>query len=126
MKILPHLTDNDLQRDQDGIVRIQRADSLVMSEYGDAFHERAQAARAQYGVSVLVVCNVESDEVITAPLDWEGASNVMRLDASIYLTAKTALERADRDNETVVLIYRQNEDALSIYTFSPGVEIEND
>jgi len=120
MKVLPHITDRDLQMSQDAIVQMQREDLELLQGYSDAFLEQARAAAIQASAPVVIMCNVLTSDVQPCSLDWLGEPNVLRLPPVVYATAKRALEARDPDSEVVVLLYHPNNDVLSIYTIGPA------
>lgn len=120
MRAKPHLSDRDLTRSQNEIVSIQRRDLELLNAFADALFCHAERARAELSASVVLLCNAETEEVIPSPLDWDGATNVLRLDSDVYASVKRALAQADDGAEAVVLIYRRVEDALSVYTIAPS------
>ena len=125
MKIRPHLTDDDLDRSQASITAMQRRDIALLIESAELLLDCATTAFERFDVPVVVLCNVETEEVIPSPLDWEGTANVLRLDASVYLTARSALDATNPSEEVVVLLYHPTEDVLSIYTLAPHSPEDN-
>ena len=101
------------------IERMQRADIELLNAYADQFYKMAREAREQTAARVVVMCNVETEETLPAPLDWDGVPNALGLEPPIYRSAKIALERADLDEQVVVLAFRASSGMLSIYTVSP-------
>ena len=123
MKVLPHITDRDLDLSQEAITSLQRADLEILQGYADAFLERTRIVAQEAGVRVVVMCNLGTDEVQPSPLDWDGTPNVLGLDPAVYGTAKRALDSVDPECEAVVLLYHPTEDVLSIYTVGPDSEV---
>ena len=120
MKVLPHLTERDLQLSQDAIVKMQREDLELLQGYAHAFLEQARDAADKVRAPVVIMCNVLTSDVQPCALDWLGESNVLRLAPVVYGTAKRALEARDPVAEVVVLLYHPNDDVLSIYTIAPA------
>ena len=125
MRILPHITDRDMELPQETITAIQRGDLDLLQGFADAFLEQAQSVASQAGAPVVVMCNVGTDVVQPSPLDWDGKANVLGLEPSVYSSAKRALESADPAREAVVLLFHPDEEILSIYTVSPEPESED-
>jgi hypothetical protein len=119
MRILPHLTDADLSLSQADITEVQRLDLDILDRYGAAFLVRANEAAEEFGVRPVITCNAATEEVLPAPLDWDGQANAMRLHPDIYRAARKALGSSDHATEVVVLIYRPDRDMLALYTVLP-------
>lgn len=119
MKIRPHITDPQMRLSQEQIAQIQRADMELLNAYADQFHRLARDASERTEARVVVMCNVETEETLPAPLDWDGVENALGLEPPIYRSAKRALDKADLNEQVVVLAYRASSDMLSIYTVSP-------
>ncbi|GIX06721.1 MAG: hypothetical protein KatS3mg115_1124 [Candidatus Poribacteria bacterium] len=125
MLVRPHLTDRDLELSQEEIVALQREDVALLREYGAYFAAYAQEAAQSYGARVVILCNVETEEIVPSPLDWEGQANVLGLDPPIYRTAKHALEHSCPPEEVIVLLYRPQREIVSIYTVAPAAPRDN-
>ncbi len=119
MRILPHITDRDLALTQDDIVELQRRDLDILDRYGPAFLEQANSASSDLGVRPVVMCNVATEDVRPAPLDWDGKANVSSLHPALYEAARAALHDADPATEVVALMYHPSRDVLTVYTVRP-------
>ena len=119
MRILQHITDRDLALTQDEIVALQRRDLNILDRYGSAFLEQANHAARELGVRPIVMCNVATEDVRPAPLDWEGKANAASLHPAVYEAARTALAAADAATEVVALMYHPDRDVLAVYTVRP-------
>lgn len=119
MRVLPHITDRDLALSQDEITAIQRHDIDILDRFGPAFLSQADAAAAELGVRPVVLCNVGTEDVQPAPLDWDGRENAMGLHPAVYRAARSAVEASDPGAEVVVLMYHADRDVLAVYTVRP-------
>jgi hypothetical protein len=119
MRVLPHITDRDLALSQSDITAIQSADIDLLDRFGPAFLAQANAAEAELGVRPVVMCNVGTDEVQPAPLDWDGKDNALALHPAVYRAARSAVDASDHGAEVVVLMYHADRDVLAVYTVRP-------
>ena len=98
---------------------MQRADIELIDAYAESFQRMAREASEKTGVPTVIMCNIETEETLPAPLDWNGAENALGLEPEIYRSAKKALDGADPQEQAVVIAYRASTGMLSIYTVTP-------
>lgn len=123
MKIIAHVPVTP-DSSADLLDAIRRTDERLLTENSPFFFELAERAVREVGERMVVLCNMDTGDILPTPLDWQGRANALQLNAPVYLAAQEALNLCDFPREVVVLVYHEVEDVLSIYTLAEPIPLE--